>query len=1030
MGANGNAKPGCDVCNRSGLLLLLLRPSPVAKDYTLMPPGAGSVSVDENGLVSGLVPATPLTESRYVLRLLRSGYVHVYIPEPPDGVAQWHVYRVTENADLIPQTSGIFSQRPEPAACSRSGHNAAGMRLLPIPDAHRVGTIWIAYSANLWGDRLKERNKENPYAMRRVDLLAGASQNPGSFRPTPQALTGQVLEFALDRLTINNARDHDFPFVSLHGREDDFSQQMVTAAAAHPETEGKELAVVLSDPVGLTAELNALRLRRYELAEQYMCRPEIQQPLEVNKLIMTLKGNLVSDLEDRSLDAVAPLRRRSAFEASEVAEGTEWQALTDEEMEVLQRAASSDKGWAHALLTPYRRAYAAEPLGRVVFPDHQERADAWVARETERAWRDMDGFYDESQRQQWQASFEADMKRLHLDPLRSYELDWLHAMRDSATMECFATHYDPEDPNDRDDLLRTGCSAGATYMREVAIAFTPEGHTDAVDSFMQRQLDADVEQPDAVLLRAMAGNQKSLIDILVSDKRDKTYDFIKGLIGEAVETATRGSAASMAAGMSKTVSWLTNATMGFSLGISGTLAAVAITAASGRFDSAAARTPVDPKAFGRLDRARQVALIHAASEEALSAALRGRAPKVPVVIMANCSVDTARRIMRSRGEPLSRRRVRQMARRGQVQLAIVTDADAIAELKSQPGSLRAELAKSAHSVQINEQAINMRRLAEASVASGGMLTLPLSRFNTLYAAHVERVAQTPALMRAWTRAQMRISTSPTAQATRTTAVSMDGRLAMGGAIVQAIGIMNGLAAYRAAGNDPSRQMDAWLEIADASAGLLGASAELSAVAWAARVEVTAGAGGAQASSLLPALRGAAYGMGVASNVVCAWVSFRAAAKLEAKGMPELATVMRFSGYFFVAGGVPLAVASAHFFMQVAIRRGLMSAGNMAARQVGRIVAARLGTAAVGLSFPGVGWALTIVAVGQTVYVAMNTLGPLQHWLAGCYFGKNVWYRKSVPKRVSWAQEERAFNAMQDELGSGQGSVRSEVTAGG
>ena len=112
--------------------------------------------------------------------------------------------------------------------------------------------------------------------------------------------------------------------------------------------------------------------------------------------------------------------------------------------------------------------------------------------------------------------------------------------------------------------------------------------------------------------------------------------------------------------------------------------------------------------------------------------------------------------------------------------------------------------------------------------------------------------------------------------------------------------------------------------------------------------------------------------------------------------------------------IPLAVASANFFMQEAIRRGLMSAGNMAAGQVGRIVAARLGTAAVGLSFPGVGWALTVVAVGQTVYVVVS---PLQHWLAGCYFGKSAWYRRTVAKRSSWPQEERAFNAMQDDLGT-------------
>ena len=65
--------------------------------------------------------------------------------------------------------------------------------------------------------------------------------------------------------------------------------------------------------------------------------------------------------------------------------------------------------------------------------------------------------------------------------------------------------------------------------------------------------------------------------------------------------------------------------------------------------------------------------------------------------------------------------------------------------------------------------------------------------------------------------------------------------------------------------------------------------------------------------------------------------------------------------------------------------------------------------------PGVGWALTILAVGQTVYVVMNISGPMQHWLSGCYFGTNKWWKVKVPKRDSWEEEEAAFEQAMNEM---------------
>src|SRR5690606_3417931 len=117
--------------------LLLVRPSLVSNDPALGVPGAAQVRC-EAGLLDGRVPARPAARSRHVLRLLRSGYVHVYLPRPPQGMAPWLVYRITEEADVHPDADPVFAQHPAPARCSRNGHNTAGMKLLQIPRAGEI----------------------------------------------------------------------------------------------------------------------------------------------------------------------------------------------------------------------------------------------------------------------------------------------------------------------------------------------------------------------------------------------------------------------------------------------------------------------------------------------------------------------------------------------------------------------------------------------------------------------------------------------------------------------------------------------------------------------------------------------------------------------------------------------------------------------------------------------------------------------------------------------------------------------------
>lgn len=996
---------GCDACNKSGLSLLLLRPSPIAINGALVPPGTEALQTD----TSGLVPGFELNESRYVLRLLRAGYVHVHIPSPPKGMKEWLVYRVTENADLVEQSDPVFAQTPPPPACSNTAHNAAGMRLLHIPQAHKIPVIWIAYSANLWNEKIRKQNRANPDAMMEVDLAGGSTA--GSFVPTAPNLRSRVLECALTNLNINKAKDHDFQFNSVASIVDSLADNLKRAAACHPKTAGKERAVVLRDPVGLAAELNALRLRFHELSQQYMLKPEIRQPFEVNRVIETLKGSLIADANERSLDAVSPLRTRTAYLASTPPVGTNWEPLTTEQRAVLVQSATGDSWYSQILLAPYKRVFGNADLGRIVFPDQDVRAASWAKKESDEAWAKMDKYYDEGQRKRWQSTFEADMTRLYLEPLKRYEADWGIALKDGFFLRYFEQHFDDQDRNSRSEHVRSGCSAGSVYTREAWLSYTPEPLTGVLSKTFEAQIDANITKPDAIMLRAVVANQSNLSEQIASEKRDKVYDFMKGLIGEFTQAKTAGGQA-LSQGTAKAVSWLTNATLGFSAGLVSALAATAAQSAGAAFRevSPGAKSAIDAKMFARLERAQGMALIHRASEEALAAALQGKTPNVPVLMMVHFDPETARQIMKGRGQPVNKKTARQWAKQGRVSIGFITDATTISKLNVDPKIATRELAIQADVVRMQEQAYNLKSAAASGAASGAVLTLPVDKFMDIYEAQRTQIARAPQGMRGWLeQVGKNVKGSSTVAASREAVMSVDGRLAIGSMVVQGLGLLKALADYEKAGTDADKKFDAVLSLADGASGFLGGFFELGAAGWEARLVLTQGAAATETSVMLAGLRGLAYGMGLAGNVVNAWIAYRLSEKLEKDGNVELSKIMQMSGALFGLGAAPLLLAAADQFAKAAIRRGLIAGGGLVTRQLAKIVAIRLGTAAVGLTFPGVGWALTVVAVGQTIYVVVNTPTPFQTWLKSSYFGKPD---SGVRKRGSWSEEEADLKKMQ------------------
>lgn len=943
----------CEHCNKSGLSLLLLRPCPIARTGPLAPAGTGSVQ-SSDALTKGLTPSRAPTESRTVLRLLRAGFVHVYIPQPPAPMKQWLVYQVLDNGDLVPPTDPKFNASMPPAACEAKVHNKAGSRLLTLPQAHKLGTIWIAYSANLWNDTLKARNAGNPKVMQAINLKGGS---PHTFKPAPTDLETKVLEFAVGKLTVNGATEQDFPFASLVGEALAMTEHMKRAAACHPLTAGKELAVVLPDPVGYATELNTIRLRRHEMAKAEMEKPENAHPLNSIHAVKGLKQVFIKDSDVHSFERVSPLRTKSKFEADTWPPGTEWQPLTQDDRQTLVARASTSP-----LLADYKRAFSRPDLGRVFYADHDARAAAWAREEAAKSWSSLAPHVDESASAAWLKAFEARMKAQHQEPLQRMEQDWLAATTDTLTLRYFAQHFDKDAPNTPRDY-----DCGSRYAIESDRIHQPAPLSEGpvVDAYLA-MLDKPITADDAVAMRALMGNQQHVIlkvhEQLTGDPgdtgmRDKSYDFFKGLLDLDEKT-----------GQLKKHAWIGEVVSGLSVN--------QLTAFAGGVMSSALRTQqVSDLTSGRITKLQSLWGVQQVIELAASGAMNGTAPKMPLLLTMRVDAQEALEVLRARGSNAvrsSKSRIKKQGKTARIALSVLTDTEAV---KAVRGDMSA-LVQQSSDVKLGRGV----EVATGKAAAAGVLTLNEAQFLKLY----ER--QSTLGTKAVNAVRESLFSGSGGQV-NALGSRLDGRLAIGSVLVQGLGLINALYALKKAGTDQEVR-DAWYGILDSTAGTLGGLFEMWAIAAQASVLAQAGKEAVEKSLRLMALRIIANVAGAAGGLVNMAGSFAKARDSRGQADHFVSGLYTISGVAF--GGTFVAGAS------VAVGLG---ADTLVARGVGgavvRGVAVRLGASGVlatiggtALTVSGIGLVLLGVGMAFQIWAIASTPTPVQRWLSRSYFGKD------------------------------------------
>jgi hypothetical protein len=946
----------CRHCQKSGLSLLLLRPSPIALHSDLQAPGSANARPDPE-LVAPFTPQG-LTQSRPVLRLLRAGYVHLYIPK----TQQWRSWRVTPQAHLLAQDHPAFGVVSADTVCTRPGHNASGFQLLHIPQAHELmgQSIWLAFSANLWSDKLKARNQANPQAM--VEVRLGTAAAP-AFKPDAPSLQRQVLEcnvpaWHLPRIEARLQPVYVFNSLARPEQIEHMAQTLRQAAAAHPKTAGHELAVVLPDPLGYAAELNALRLARHELTKQALARPEHTHPLASLHMLEGLRQAVIDEQEVHSWEAVSPVMNGGAFKD-------------------LMRVRPHPRGWPEG--TRWEPFTARQDLvqhgpgmGRVVFPDHAQRAERWALEAAERNWQRYRKYLDEAGIGRWMQQFEQAMRAAHGEPQARLEADWIAALHAPDLSRYLSLHFDDQDPN------RVGTaqdhSPGEAFAREVASAWTPAplSEPQALHERYRAQLDKRPTDADAYVWHALLGNQAALKEgvtqYLLDQRADKLHDLSAGLFTALEEGMP------VHPFMAR-YSWLTRpGFVGASLTITQSWTSL-LGLAAATMPTASALAGPSSRLQQRLTGAMMVSRTIALSGHS---AVQQSALRRPLLVEIELSLQEARDLMaRRRGagaDALSNTQLKRMAghsREARIRLQLATDP---VEARA-AGVAAADLAASGAGSVAGAAAAR----AAAAAAPAGALRVSEEVFARLVHAQAHWQHKAVAL------------TDELARALPGAALTLEGQIGLLGLWINGTGLIGNLERYSSTGD----RLDMF-NAADAFFGVVAGGAQVAEAAWGASLTHRLGEQAAKRAVSVAVLQAVGSVAGAASGFsLTVGQGIKAARSISAGNEASAAAYFSSTGAALgftasssiLAWGAVAGVINRRLGTQGALWRGAARArlANMAVRRVSTSLGLR---GATGLGLGLTGWGLVLLGltlVGEVVAIVL-TPSAQQQFIRRTYFG--------------------------------------------
>ena len=312
-----NNKTGkCGFCERDGYPILPVR-------YAVLPNYVAASGVKPLSAVSMLdaFDSQKLKANKYALRILRKGFVHVYLGK----AGMWQSYVVTEDGYLRvladPDDPDWKTERPLTEACKRAGDNIPAS-FITIP--HGYEKVWIAFSENVWNSTVRGKYEGDPAKRMQLCEIKKVASNPDATKhcfeigPDNTRLHEMVFEYvAQDQEYLarrgysgglwdqrgNQATKKNNAWQSLHGNFARSGHSAALTSYAKNVADkrkamgkpGKIAAFALHDAVGLISELNAHTHARVEWRQDY--NTVVARPLLVSQAIVGLKKQMEASMQ-------------------------------------------------------------------------------------------------------------------------------------------------------------------------------------------------------------------------------------------------------------------------------------------------------------------------------------------------------------------------------------------------------------------------------------------------------------------------------------------------------------------------------------------------------------------------------------------------------------------------------------------------------------------------------------------------------------------------------------------------------------
>ncbi|MCA8033979.1 hypothetical protein LGM46_13440 [Burkholderia arboris] len=248
MQTSSRAPNSCNMCKKKGLPILPVRYGVVANSKAHSSTGAMSLMGGKFG--DGVV-GIALKKAKYTLRTLRYGYVYIFYPK----TQRWQIYAVTAEGYLYDYPVGIKLDRSfeKPFSCHQPGH-AQLAQCITIEDAEHAGTVYLAFSDELWTQKVRDTYAKNFMGCRdkRMQKFDATAWYNGSMNQ-PHADSLDHLEGLLSEYKGGSPDALVTGCFPYHNRA---GQQPALKKAMDSILPDKGLFFALWDPVGITQELN------------------------------------------------------------------------------------------------------------------------------------------------------------------------------------------------------------------------------------------------------------------------------------------------------------------------------------------------------------------------------------------------------------------------------------------------------------------------------------------------------------------------------------------------------------------------------------------------------------------------------------------------------------------------------------------------------------------------------------------------------------------------------------------------------